>query len=69
MWPCVRFLKTGNDEAIPADLSECVYVAAVRYGGRAEYDAMRKIHENPNNPAQKDSAVYTSPILPASIPH
>ncbi|KAJ7727197.1 leucyl aminopeptidase [Mycena metata] len=51
------YLKTGNDAKIPSNLRLAIYTAAVRYGGREEFDALIKIIENPAKPASKSAAI------------
>ncbi|KAJ7018478.1 hypothetical protein C8F04DRAFT_1327448 [Mycena alexandri] len=50
-------LNTGNDTEIPSNLRVAIFVAAVKYGGREEFDALIKIIENPVNPASKSAAI------------
>lgn len=57
-----EFSRTGDDSIIPADLVRTTYAAAVRYGGREEYDAMKKIHESPKNPTSRQAAMCVSPL-------
>jgi aminopeptidase 2 len=52
-----HFLKTGDDSKIPGDLLGAIYHAAVKYGGREEYEAMKRFHEKPKNPMQKSAAM------------
>ncbi|KAF9562157.1 leucyl aminopeptidase [Agrocybe pediades] len=57
---CSRFKQyqeTGDSSKIPADLQRVIYTAAVKYGGRAEYDAMVKLHDKPNTPTEKIAAI------------
>ncbi|KAJ7018485.1 leucyl aminopeptidase [Mycena alexandri] len=51
------YLNTGNDTEIPSNLRVAIFTAAVRYGGREEFDALIKIIENPVNPASKSAAI------------
>ncbi|KAJ7727203.1 leucyl aminopeptidase [Mycena metata] len=51
------YLKTGNDTGIPSNLRLAIYIAAVRYGGREEFDALIKIIENPAKSASKSAAI------------
>jgi len=53
-----HYMKTGDDSKIPADLQSAVFIAAVKYGGRAEYEAVLKIQENPKTPSARISAIY-----------
>ncbi|KAJ7489904.1 leucyl aminopeptidase, partial [Mycena galericulata] len=48
-----HYLETGDDSRIPADLQTAIFVAAVRYGGRAEYEAVVKIQEQPKTPTAR----------------
>ncbi|CAE6537754.1 unnamed protein product [Rhizoctonia solani] len=52
-----RFRTTGDDSKIPADLLRIVYRIAVQYGGEQEYEAVKKIVENPNSPTSKIAAM------------
>jgi aminopeptidase 2 len=45
-----HFIETGDDSKIPADLLKTTFEVGVKYGGRAEYDAMKKILEKPKTP-------------------
>lgn len=51
------FMKTGNDYKIPADLQRVTFSAAVRHGGRLEYEAVRKVHDKPKTPTSRISAI------------
>ncbi|KAK7047299.1 Aminopeptidase 2 mitochondrial [Paramarasmius palmivorus] len=42
-----QFMQTGDYASIPTDLEDAVFTAAVKHGGTAEYDALRKIIDNP----------------------
>ncbi|KAF8969809.1 leucyl aminopeptidase [Flammula alnicola] len=52
-----HYNETGDDSKIPADLLRPVFFAAVKYGGRAEYDAMIRIHDKPKTPSEKMAAI------------
>ncbi|ESK92997.1 leucyl aminopeptidase [Moniliophthora roreri MCA 2997] len=52
-----HFMETGDDSRIPADLQKATYMAAVEYGGRAEYEATRKIFDKPTTPSARVSAI------------
>ncbi|KAJ6623433.1 leucyl aminopeptidase [Mycena sp. CBHHK59/15] len=52
------YMETGNDSRIPANLQGAIFTAAVKYGGRAEYEAVRKIQENPPTPTARITAIY-----------
>ncbi|KAI3616148.1 leucyl aminopeptidase [Moniliophthora roreri] len=51
-----HFMET-DDAAIPSDLKELVFIAAVRYGGPAEYDLVRSIIDKASSPTSKSSAI------------
>ncbi|KAG9007087.1 Aminopeptidase 2 mitochondrial [Tulasnella sp. JGI-2019a] len=51
------FQETGDDSKIPADLVKSTYTIAVRHGGRAEYDTIKKVYKNPPTPSAKISAM------------
>ncbi|KAF8803558.1 hypothetical protein BYT27DRAFT_7214560 [Phlegmacium glaucopus] len=52
-----HYVETGDNSKIPADLQNVVFVAAVRAGGREEYDAVVKLHDNPTTPTEKLAAI------------
>lgn len=52
-----HFQETGDDSKIPADLVRTTYVNAVRFGGRAEYETVKKVYKNPPTPSAKISAM------------
>jgi aminopeptidase 2 len=52
-----HFMQTGDNSKIPADLQRITFISAVKYGGREEYDAMRKICDKPPNPSAGISAM------------
>ncbi|TFK46426.1 leucyl aminopeptidase [Heliocybe sulcata] len=52
-----HYMDTGDDSKIPADLVRQTYSVAVRYGGRKEYDAMRKIYQKPKTPTAGQAAI------------
>ncbi|KAI5119980.1 hypothetical protein M0805_004425 [Coniferiporia weirii] len=52
-----EYLKTGDDSNIAPDIERIVYTAAVKCGGRTEYDAMKKIYESPKSPATQASNI------------
>ncbi|KAK7015031.1 aminopeptidase 1 [Favolaschia claudopus] len=52
-----HYMSTGDDSKIPADLQGSVFIAAVKYGGRAEYEAVLKIQENPPTPTARIAAI------------
>ncbi|EIN08063.1 hypothetical protein PUNSTDRAFT_126849 [Punctularia strigosozonata HHB-11173 SS5] len=51
------FLETGSDDHIPPELLGITYSVAVWRGGRAEFEALKKIHAKPRNPAQAIAAM------------
>ncbi|KAJ6513872.1 leucyl aminopeptidase [Mycena vitilis] len=53
-----HYMETGDDSKIPADLQTSIFVAAVKYGGSAEYEAVTKIQEKPKTPTARLSAIY-----------
>ncbi|KAJ7694164.1 leucyl aminopeptidase [Mycena rosella] len=52
------YMQTGDDSRIPADLQSVIFVAAVKYGGPAEYAAIQKIQEKPKTPTARIAAIY-----------
>ncbi|KAG6885073.1 hypothetical protein C0993_006152 [Termitomyces sp. T159_Od127] len=52
-----HFMKTGDDSRIPADLQRVIFAAAVRHGGKAEFDAVVKIHDNAKTPTERIAAM------------
>jgi len=52
-----HFMRTGDDSKIPADLQRITFISAVKYGGREEYEIMRKICDKPPNPSAAISAM------------
>ncbi|KAF8892603.1 leucyl aminopeptidase [Infundibulicybe gibba] len=52
-----HFMDTNDDARIPPDLQRVIFSVAVRHGGRAEYDAVQKIHDNPKTPTARISAI------------
>ncbi|KAG8691051.1 Aminopeptidase 2 mitochondrial [Ceratobasidium sp. 423] len=52
-----HFHSTGDDSKIPADLQRIVYRMAVQHGGEEEYEAVKKIAENPPTPSSKIAAM------------
>lgn len=53
-----HYVETGDDSRIPADLQRVIFVAAVKYGGSAEYEAVLKINEKPKTPTARTAAIY-----------
>jgi len=52
-----HYMNTGDNSKIPADLMRITLVSAVKYGGRQEYDFVKKIYEKPPNPSTSISAI------------
>ncbi|KAJ7905297.1 leucyl aminopeptidase [Mycena olivaceomarginata] len=52
-----HYIATGDDSKIPADLQASIFNAAVKYGGRTEYDAIVKIAEKPKTPTARLTAM------------
>ncbi|KAG9085108.1 Aminopeptidase 2 mitochondrial [Ceratobasidium sp. UAMH 11750] len=52
-----HFNETGDDSKIPADLQRITYRIAVQHGGEKEYEAIKKIAENPPTPSAKIAAM------------
>ncbi|KAF7360192.1 Aminopeptidase 1 [Mycena venus] len=59
------FLSTNDESKIASELVTAIYTAAVRYGGRQEYDSMKVICRRPKNPAQQISAMQA--LLPQAL--
>ncbi|ETW82731.1 Metallo peptidase M1 [Heterobasidion irregulare TC 32-1] len=53
-----QFVKTGDDAVIPADLLRVTFRTAVKYGGREEYDAVVKFHDEAKTPSMRIAAMY-----------
>ncbi|KAJ7172678.1 leucyl aminopeptidase [Mycena filopes] len=53
-----HYLETGDDSKIPADLQSTIFIAAVKYGGPAEYEAIIKIQEKPPTPTARLYEIY-----------
>ncbi|KAH9942750.1 peptidase family M1-domain-containing protein [Amylocystis lapponica] len=52
-----HYVQTGDDSGIPADLEAATYATAVKHGGRAEWEAVKKIFAKPKNPSTNISAI------------
>ncbi|GJJ10179.1 hypothetical protein Clacol_004405 [Clathrus columnatus] len=52
------YLETGSDSHIPPDLVRPTFRTATKYGGRREWEEMKKVFINPPNPATRVSAVF-----------
>ncbi|KAJ7359624.1 leucyl aminopeptidase [Mycena albidolilacea] len=46
-----HFVSTDDDSKIISELVKAIYTAAVRHGGRQEYDGMKDLCRRPKNPA------------------
>ncbi|KAL0066491.1 Aminopeptidase 2 mitochondrial [Marasmius tenuissimus] len=53
-----QFMDHGDDSRIPPDLQKAIFIAAVKYGGRPEYDAMKKILESPKTSSARVASIY-----------
>ncbi|KAJ6487746.1 leucyl aminopeptidase [Mycena sanguinolenta] len=55
---CFTDLLATNDESkVASELMTAIYTAAVRHGGRQEYDTVKALCRRPNNPAYQISAM------------
>ncbi|KAJ7108703.1 peptidase family M1-domain-containing protein [Mycena epipterygia] len=52
-----HFLATSDESRIPSEIVIPIYIAAVRYGGRPEYDAVKEFCGRPKNPAYQIAAM------------
>ncbi|KAJ7207877.1 leucyl aminopeptidase [Mycena pura] len=52
-----EYMKTGDESKIPSNIKQAVLVAAARFGGRNEFEALLKIIEESSSPALKSTAV------------
>ncbi|KAJ3763765.1 leucyl aminopeptidase [Lentinula raphanica] len=52
-----QYMKTGDDTVIPADLQGAIYRAAVIYGGKDEYNAVKAIYNKAPTPTSRISAM------------
>jgi aminopeptidase 2 len=52
-----HYVETGDNSSIPADLQRVIFTTAVREGGRKEYEAIVKLHDNPATPTEKTAAI------------
>ncbi|KAJ7118668.1 ERAP1-like C-terminal domain-containing protein [Mycena crocata] len=52
-----NFLATSDAAEISSEIPAAVYTAAIRHGGRQEYEAMKAIYSRPKNPAHQISAM------------
>ncbi|KAJ8087903.1 Aminopeptidase 2 mitochondrial [Marasmius tenuissimus] len=53
-----QFMDHGDDSRIPPDLQKAIFIAAVKYGGRPEYNAMKKILESPKTSSARVASIY-----------
>ncbi|KAJ7247921.1 hypothetical protein B0H12DRAFT_1203161 [Mycena haematopus] len=51
------FLATNDDSKIASELTTAIYTAAVKHGGRQEYDTVKALCRRPKNPAYQISAM------------
>ncbi|KAI3613212.1 leucyl aminopeptidase [Moniliophthora roreri] len=47
-----RFMETGDYATIPSGIEEAIFTAAVRHGGPAEYEAVKKLIDNARRPSK-----------------
>lgn len=52
------FMKTGDDSAIALDLERATFTTSVKHGGRAEYEAIKKIFQKPKTPQTRVSVLH-----------
>ncbi|KAJ3797238.1 leucyl aminopeptidase [Lentinula aff. detonsa] len=52
-----QYMKTGDDSVIPADLQGAIYRAAVTYGGKDEFNAVKAIYDKAPTPTSRISAM------------
>ncbi|PVG02822.1 putative AAP1-alanine/arginine aminopeptidase [Serendipita vermifera] len=53
-----HYMDTGDHSKILPDIQQTVYITAVRKGGRAEWEAMKKIFQKPAIPSARTHAIY-----------
>ncbi|KAK1231989.1 Aminopeptidase 2 mitochondrial [Marasmius sp. AFHP31] len=53
-----QYMDHGDDSRIPPDLQKAIFIAAVKYGGRPEYDAMKMILESPKTSSARVASIY-----------
>jgi aminopeptidase 2 len=51
-------MDTGDHSRILPDIQQTTYIQAVRKGGRAEWEAMKKIFLKPAIPSARTHAIY-----------
>jgi aminopeptidase 2 len=49
--------EKDDDSLIPADLQRIIFANAVKHGGRAEYETIKKVYNKPPTPAAKVAAM------------
>ncbi|KAJ4488175.1 leucyl aminopeptidase [Lentinula aciculospora] len=52
-----QYMKNGDDSVIPADLQGAIYRAAVIYGGKDEFNAVKAIYDKAPTPTSRISAM------------
>jgi len=52
-----HYQDTGDLSKIPADLGRITYITAVEFGGKAEYETVKKLWKNAPNPSVKRAAM------------
>ncbi|KAJ7031993.1 leucyl aminopeptidase [Mycena alexandri] len=52
-----HFLSTADESNLPSELVTAIYTAAVKHGGRQEYDSVKALCSRPKNPAHQISAM------------
>ncbi|GJJ10170.1 hypothetical protein Clacol_004396 [Clathrus columnatus] len=52
------YLDTGSASHIPPDLISPTFKVATEYGGRREWEEMKKVFNNPSDPSTQFSALY-----------
>ncbi|KAJ6557958.1 peptidase family M1-domain-containing protein [Mycena capillaripes] len=58
-----NFLSTSDESKIASGLVTAIYTAAVRHGGRQEYDGVKTLCRRPKNPAQALCAVEDPELM------
>ncbi|KZT03397.1 uncharacterized protein LAESUDRAFT_761974 [Laetiporus sulphureus 93-53] len=51
-----HYLKTGDDSSIPSELERAIFTTAVYHGGRAEWEAVKRIAAKPKDPSTGTAA-------------
>ncbi|GJJ10156.1 hypothetical protein Clacol_004382 [Clathrus columnatus] len=52
------YLNTGSASHIPPDLIDPTFKVVTEYGGRREWEEMKKVFNNPSDPSTQTSALY-----------